>query len=971
MSWRVASPLLGVALLLTGAAMAEQRVGLRVGDHPNFGRIVLYPPDRAPYRLEELPDQLVLRFETPAEFDLSRLRWPPRNARGVEAADGSLVIALTPGTRVRHFRLDQYIVVDLVDARANRAAARQPTRAAEAARRGNAPAGQPASGASAAPTSSPAADSAAAAATASGSPVTQAPLPSPGPATAAEMPVPPSAVPLARAPSAASSTPNTLVSPPAPAGPQPARVSLVGDAIAIPAPGHVGAALFRRGDLWLLVLDTPLPLDMATLRAEPRFAGIETRTGPEATVLRLPTTALAEPRLRREGEAWLLDSPEVLPPQRSILPEAQHGQSVRLLLRAARPANAVAVLDPETGGTLLVGTVLDGGEGTPRGLQAPSLDVLPTRLGAAILPRVDTLRLSALPNGFVISPAPGATLALAGEVAEATSGASLLSRSFDMPAQPLAILRTRKRNAMLDVSAAPPLGRGLPRLAVAEALLALGFGQEAQAMATLAMAEDPRLAEDPRAQSVHGAASLLAGRIGEAGGLLAPGLAETDELALWRGLLAALRGEGGASAIAAGLPLLLAYPEPLQAKLLPLAAEALITGGELVAARRLLTGRDGEDPGLRLASARLLEAEGQPEAAMAAYEALTAGRDRHARAVALRRLAELRLANGRLDAAGAARALEPMLAAWRGDAIESEARLRLAELRLAAGNPRGAFDVLQETEQLFPDLAATIRPRLTTALLSALTSDPPLAAVTLFEAHAALLPPGAETEQVLASLAERLAAFELLDRALAVLRHPLMATGGETRARLGARLAATALGMNDAAGARAILQETAAPDVPVPLQRERRLLEARALARSGAVAEALERFRGLGPEAAPELAELLAARRDWAGAAAVMREHLITVLPPASAPLGPEHQRLVARFAALLALAGDEQGLATLRAAESGRMADGTLNEAFTVITGQRLGGIADLQRVRQELDLARILPARLESLRGGAPVAR
>jgi hypothetical protein len=51
-------------------------------------------------------------------------------------------------------------------------------------------------------------------------------------------------------------------------------------------------------------------------------------------------------------------------------------------------------------------------------------------------------------------------------------------------------------------------------------------------------------------------------------------------------------------------------------------------------------------------------------------------------------------------------------------------------------------------------------------------------------------------------------------------------------------------------------------------------------------------------------------------------------------------------------------------------MAGGAFEEAFALLTARRMEGVADLPRARQELELARALPSRLEALRpapGGA----
>jgi hypothetical protein len=945
--------LLLVLLLLPEAASAETRVRMRVGDHATHGRLVFDWPERVGYAVEESEGRVVLRFAAPASFDASAARRPPRNIRAIATEGDTATVTLAPGARARVFRLGNRVVVDAQDP-ARAAPASPPAAAAVVPRAAAAGAAAAPAAAPAAPRPSPAQPAPRQAAPRQPAPTQPAPT---QPAPVQSAPVRPPAVPPVQPAAEMAQAP-------------PARpVQAAPGRLLVPASAEVGAALFARGDAWLLVLDAPVALDDAALRSGP-LAGTQISRGEHATVLRLPRAAFATPLLTRHRDGWLLEQVEAPPTLRSIRPDLEPGPPARLLLRASRPARSVAVLDPETGGTLLVGTVREGGEATPAGRRATAFEVLPTRLGAAILPRSDSVTLRALPAGFAADPGPGVTLAMGAE-AEATDAAAALSRLLDLPSEPLAALVQRERNANLAVAGAPPLGRGPPRLRAAEALLALGLGPEAQAMAALAMREDPRAAEQPKARALHGAAALVAGRLNEADGLLDPRLPDSDELALWRGLLAAARGEDGAPGIAASLPILRAWPEPLRDRLAPLAALALAEAGETVAARRLIAGRSAE-PAFALAEARLREAAGDAEGALAGYDAVARGRDRQARAVAMRRAAELRLATGALDAAGAAAAMEAVLAAWRGDAQELRARTRLAELRLQAGAARGAFDALREAEQTFPQAAAELRPKQAAALLAAIETEPPVAAVALFDTHAALLPPGAPTEQALTALAERLAALDLVDRARRVLGGALArAESDESRARIGLSQAKLALGAGDAAGARKALEDTTAAPLPEELRVARLRAESRALSALGEHDLAAARLRDAGPDALPDLAELLAARQDWAGAAAATQAHLALSLPPAPAPLDDAARRLVARAAALLALAGDEPGLAALRAAEGARMEEGAFSEAFGLMTAGRLDGIGDLPRLRRELDVARLLPAQLERLRPSPGAAR
>ena len=191
------------------------------------------------------------------------------------------------------------------------------------------------------------------------------------------------------------------------------------------------------------------------------------------------------------------------------------------------------------------------------------------------------------------------------------------------------------------------------------------------------------------------------------------------------------------------------------------------------------------------------------------------------------------------------------------------------------------------------------------------------------------------------------------------------------RAAIGARLAAMRAAEGDAAGTIAALDASESEGLDVAMAARRTMLRARALARGGARADAEIQLATLGPAGAAARADLRAEAQDWPGAAAAMAEHLAASLPQHPAPLGQDERAALARNAAYLALAGDEAGLAALRAAHSARMEGGALAEAFGVLTSDPVRGIADLPRLQRELGMLRLLPTRLEALRAGVQVAR
>ena len=95
------------------------------------------------------------------------------------------------------------------------------------------------------------------------------------------------------------------------------------------------------------------------------------------------------------------------PPPRAIAATRADGA---LLFAASRPGRVVAIIDPLGGGTLLIGTQLEGGQATEAARQAPEFAVLRTSQGIAVEPLSDRLELQAIKEGQAqvgsVCPAP-------------------------------------------------------------------------------------------------------------------------------------------------------------------------------------------------------------------------------------------------------------------------------------------------------------------------------------------------------------------------------------------------------------------------------------------------------------------------------------------------------------------------------------------------------------------------------------
>jgi hypothetical protein len=1010
----------GLLLLLLGAGPAvaqtdAPRVPVRVGDHPGFGRIVFDWPQPTDYRVAVEAGTARVSFASPGVPDLQSFRAPPRNVSAISGTGGTVEVRLAQGAEVRHFRIDNRIVVDILDPRQPGATAQPDPAPRPAAPPAAAPAPAPASAPRvvalplpAPPTPTPPplparqAQPGAGPVQAGATPPAAPSGPAQGQGAAARAPAtagasaPPATGPATNAagrPAAGQPTPSgppTGIAQPAPAPltRQPPNVPVVvlpdqrsipvrvlappgqPRALAVAVPPGTGAASFRRGDWLFAVFDVEQTLDLDDLRGDPVFGNAATTTIAGATILRLPIAEPAVLGMRRSGRDWVIEPRRTPPASRTMTLEPDAGPPIRLAIRATEPGQVVPMTDPETELPLLVATVADAGQSVAVSRRMMQADVLPTSLGAAILVRDDRLRLTRGLDRFLLATEAGDDgLRIHAGSFGALSNAAAMSRLFDLPNAPIADLQAILREQQAALADAPPLQRAPGRRALAQTMLSLGLGHEAQAMTRLAMQEDPRAGADPVFGALAGAAAALADRPEEANGLADPRLALSDELVLWRAVAAARRGQpAAAGGFATSLPLLLAYPQPLLARLAPLAALSLAEAGEAAPLQALIASAP-ETPALDLARGRLAEVEGRTQAALAEYDLAALGRDRLVRARALRYAIELRLATGEITVGQAAAALDAALFAWRGEAEELANRIRLAELRHQAGASRAAFDLLRETEVMFPTEAGRIRSAAGQALVAALQTESPLSAVALHDANRALLASEARQDAIALLLADRLVALDLPARADIVLTEALAIASGEARARIGLRMAEIRLAEGDAGRALEALSASSVTEAPAEIQERRALVGALALARRGDLGGAIAALEALGPAGHVARVRLLAEERRWADAADALAAHLASA--PAAGPLPEPLAQEAVRLAAFAALAGQDDRLAALRVRFAGRLPQGPLSTAFDLLSADAMSGVADLPRLARELEILRDLPGLLEPLRAQAPRAR
>ena len=706
---------------------------------------------------------------------------------------------------------------------------------------------------------------------------------------------------------------------------------------------------------------------MAQLHDAPDFAGAVITLLPQATQLRIPLSYHNKLVLTRAKAGWSVAISAEDKRSAALKPFTIALDQGRLMISGDQPGHVISVPDPLTGGLVLVGTQLVGGQAMPSERVAPEFGLLVTWQGLAVLPFADALQLTPVQTGFVLALDPPRPLAvsLATPKTATESAGQRFSRRFELPNLPTEQLQRRLQSAIAEASAAPPQSRGRKRIAAAQAMIALGLGVEAQALLTLAATDDATLADDPDRIGLSAIAALLAGRLGEADAITDPRLDGSDDVTLWRAIRLALRDEGASSAavnLATVSSLMLAYPIPLRTTMLPTVAETMALGGETEAATVLVKTNLNEE-GLDFTRALLAARDpAQVPAALESLDRLAASNDRLLHARAGIKAIELRLAAHMFTSVQAADAMDRQIYAWRGDDRELATRLRVAELQADSHAWLPALRLLRETSELWPTASATLQPRLVATFMRALVTDtaaplPPLELIALADENADLIPAGEAGHALSVRLADRLIALDLPERAIPLLTRLIDQTGpGPLRSEIGGKLAAMYLQLGKRDAALVVLADTlGVGSLPAGILEQRTLIYAQAANEVGQHDQAIAALEALGTLNAVQLqAQFQEAAKNWPGAMQAL-QHLTAISVPTDGALDEIHARDLLRLASAAIQVGAADVLDRLRIHDLPRLPAGRSADLFRLITSDPVQKVGDLPRAAEE---ARSLPA-------------
>lgn len=930
-------------------------VGVRVGEHAGYSRLVFDYTRDTGYRVDKTGETIRIDLSRPDPLDLSRLdKDPPRfvGAAKARAQNNRQIVELTvpAEARVRHFRDGTKIVVDVIF-RPNRnggndrqVAAKQTGPAKKTAQPAKAP--KRLLPESFDPNKSIAKKPKLAAKPPEAKPVVSKPRPKAADTKSAEEPSAP----------ATSSGAVTVTK------------AASGDAVDLTFswPGPVKAAVFERAGFLWAVFDSESGETFQPNSQMARFVASYAKVPRgDATIYRFVLNETVSASVHRQGNDWTvrLNNGNSQRPLAEIQVHREPAAAVgpRVFLPAGDVGKRITIIDPEVGDTLEVIPVGQPGAGIGNEIEFAEFVLLKSAQGIAVLPRTDRLMLTELRTGLEVTSPGGLRLSgvASQETGAAESGPVNVYQApksdylFNYAAWRLAdakeFLET-KHILQAAVSQANPKQRNKARLKLARFFFAHGFPIDAIGVLDRVADKNADVLDDPSYLSLRGASRVLAKRYDEAlEDLNHKALQGYPEVQLWRGraLTSNHAWVDAKKAFEDGGAVLTAFPPEPRTDFRLDWARALVHTHE--SRRALVQVSKAEQEAVNkpqrqwamLLRAAANEDMGALENALEGYELVAADDHRPTRARAKLGRIRVLLAQNQMSNEDAIEALENLRYTWRGDDLELDLLHRLGRLYIAEKNYRKGLEVMRQAvtyypqSRLAPETARDMNEEFARLFLDGGADElEPVTALGLFNDFRELTPMGPQGDEVIRRLADRLVSVDLLDQAAQLLEHQVnYRLKGEDKARVASRLAVIRLLDRDPAKALSALQKSQWTPLPDELARERRRLESRALSDLDRYEEALAALADDNGRAAQSLrAEIYWRWKKWPEAATAFAK-LLEKSWESEDKIDASTRRLVMQRAVSLSLANKADELQTLRNRYARHVTATPDENAFDVIT--------------------------------------
>ena len=720
------------------------------------------------------------------------------------------------------------------------------------------------------------------------------------------------------------------------------------------------SAVFVRGLTAWIVLENAANLDAAALKtALGSFsAGIEASSSPGVSILRIALKAPAYISALDNGsdlKVVIGNKTGVIPVSLGFAREQDDPKRAALTTFLPRADKSFLLTDPATGDLL---TVIPGGSGYAMLQQRTYVEfaALPTASGLVITPYADDLVISVAgtrvrisrPGGLALTPPQTAISDTPQAIAQSKSEPSFIDFAAWGQMTGGSFLATERRLAQ-DTARLPAAKAGKARLALARFYLANHFASEALGQINLIQAQDPALTGDTQLSIMRAAANFMMGRYRDAHNDLAGGAFDFNpHAALWRGLTESAL-ENWATAhddmVLAG-PVLKRYPNDWQAHARLADAEAALGVGRLELADAALTHLPSElsksdQLHADLIRARVQAMTGNYAKALPLFAKVQNGGDEKLAAQAIYYQVDSGLNAKTIKPEQGIDLLERLRFRWRGDALEMKNLRRLAGLYFARNQYREGLKTLRVATQNFQNdgAARTAQDDMRAAFANLFLKGgadkiPPVEQLALFQENVDLTPIGADGDEMIRRMADRLVAVDLLGPAATLLAYQVdKRLDGIAKAQVSTRLAAVYLmdrKPQDAVNALHASQITGLPDETI---HERLILEARGFAGLKQWNNALDLIAVDNSDDTRKLrADIYWESGNW-DIAGQKSEELLGARYSDTSPLSDGERAQVLRMAVAYSLANDEASLDRLRKNFTPKMTGTPDASAFTVLS--------------------------------------